>query len=204
VKFIGLSGGIGCGKSTVGGLLADRGAHVIDVDVLSRELQRPEQPLFVRIVDRWGKALIAQDGTLDRGALGRAVFADPAQLAELTAMAADFTEREIVRRALLHDRDDAVVVVEAAMFTRRMYGMGGLVVVDAPVAVAVSRLVGRRGMPEADARARIARQASREERLAGADQVIDNSGGIDQLQPQLDRLWTWIGDLPGATPTLAR
>ena len=98
MKFVGLSGGIGSGKSTVAARLVERGAHVIDADVLSRELQQPGQPLFDQIVARWGPDVVDAEGRLDREALGRIVFADQQQLTELTMMAGPATEQELVRR----------------------------------------------------------------------------------------------------------
>lgn len=203
MKFIGLSGGIGSGKSTVAAKLEARGAHVIDADVLSRELQQPGQPLFDQIVARWGTDILDAAGRLDRGALGRIVFADREQLTELTMMAAPVTEQELVRRALLHRGTDDVVVAEAAMYLSSLYGMKGLVVVDAPVDVAVSRLVQYRGMAEADARARVASQLPRETRLEQADFVIENSSTLDALDDPVRDAWNWIQGLPDATPHIA-
>jgi dephospho-CoA kinase len=203
VKWVGLTGGIGAGKSTVAAGFVERGATVIDADVLSRELQRPGQPLFDQIVARWGDGVLGADGTIDRPALGRIVFADPEQLDELTAMAAPITEQELVDRALRHLGTDDVVVAEAAMYIGPLYGMEGLIVVDAPVEVAVARLVQQRGMPEDDARARVARQLARETRLEHAGFVIDNSGTLADLEPQVEAVWRWIAGLPDATPVRA-
>jgi dephospho-CoA kinase len=202
LKFIGLSGGIGSGKSTVAAKLAARRAHVIDADVLSRDLQQPGQPLFDQIVARWGTGVLDADGRLDRGALGRIVFADRAQLDELTMMAGPVTEQELVRRARLHQGTDDVVVAEAAMYPGPLYGMTGLLVVDAPVEIAVARLVRHRGMPEADARARIASQLPRETRLEHADLVIDNGSTLDALDDAVRGAWDWIWSQPDATPHL--
>ena len=104
--------------------------------MLYAELQQPGQPLFDQIVARWGSDVLDAEGRLDRAALGRIVFADQEQLTELTMMAAPITERELVRRALLHQGTDDVVVAEAAMYVQPMYGMEGLIVVDTPVEVA--------------------------------------------------------------------
>jgi dephospho-CoA kinase len=202
--MVGLTGGIGCGKSTVGALLAERGAEIIDVDVLSRELQLPGQPFFEQIVARWGPGVLDESGQLDRAALGQIVFRDRAQLAELTNMAAPITEVELVRRALVHRGTAAVVVVEAAMFGHHQYGMEGLIVVDTPPELALARLVEQRGMNEDDARNRIASQVPRERRLADADLVIDNHDGPAALRAQIDRAWSWIHELPDATPRVQR
>jgi dephospho-CoA kinase len=176
---------------------------VIDADVLSRDLQQPGQPLFDRIVARWGDGILAGDGTLDRAALGRIVFADAEQLAELTAMAAPVTEQELVDRARRHLGTDDVVVAEAAMYVGPLYGMEGLIVVDTPVEVAVRRLVEQRGMPEDDARARVARQLPREAQLEHAGFVIHNAGPLTDLEPQVEAAWRWIAGLPEATPVRA-
>jgi dephospho-CoA kinase len=200
MKFVGLTGGIGSGKSTVGSLLARRGADVIDVDKLSREMQQPGQPFFDQIVARWGSRVLDPEGRLDRTALGEIVFHDRAQLAELTAMAAPLTENEIVRRACLHLGTDRVVACEAAMYLGRMYGMEGMILVDVPADVAVVRLVSDRGMSEADARARIASQLPRQTRIEHADFVIDNGGGRAALDDAVDAAWEWIAGLPDATP----
>lgn len=204
MKFAGLTGGIGAGKSTVRAGLAGRGVVVLDVDELSRELQEPGRPFYQQIVARWGEPVVGADGRLDRQALAAIVFADRSQLGELTAMAAPLTEQEIVRRALVHLGTDALVVVEAALYLAPMYGMTGLAVVDVPVEVAVSRLVAQRQMSEQDARARIALQPSREVRLEHAGFVVDNSGPLEDLCPQLDQLCVWMQALPDATPTLER
>ena len=176
----------------------------MDVDRISKELQQPGQAFYEAIVARWGPEVVSRDGHLDRPELARIVFSDGQQLKELTAMAAPFTENEIVRRSLEHDGTDRVVVVEAAMYLVPMYGMTGLAVVDAPVELAVSRLVTPRGMSEGDARSRVAAQASREERLQWAGFVVDNSGDPSALEPQIDSLLVWAEAEPDATPSLKR
>ncbi|MGX7679007.1 dephospho-CoA kinase [Jatrophihabitans sp. DSM 45814] len=204
MKFVGLSGGIGSGKSEVGRRLALKGAEVIDVDQLSRELQQPGQPLFDQIVERWGVDILDESGYLDRAALARVVFHDKAQLAEITAMVAPITENEIVRRALLHQGSDDVVIMESAMGNQRMYGQEGLIVTVAPVEIAVSRLVTHRGMNAEDARARVALQLPPEQRVAHADFVIDNAGDLPELDGQVERAWQWIQQTADATPRVER
>jgi dephospho-CoA kinase len=204
VKFIGLTGGIGTGKSTVGAALAARGALVTDVDRISRELQEPGQPFYEAIVARWGPGIVKTDGSLDRPELARIAFSDKKRLRELTMMAAPFTEQEVVRRASEHLGTDRIVVNESAMYSAPMYGMTGLVVVDAPVEIAVARLVGQRHMDEDDARARIAAQSPREIRLQAAGFIIDNGGDAEALQPQIDTLLEWAHAQPDATPTVKR
>ena len=205
MKFVGLTGGIGSGKSTVRAALAARGATTIDVDAVSRALQEPGRPFFEQIVAHWGDVVVADDGRLDRAALAEIVFSDREQLGVLTGMAAPLTEAEVVRIASEHlDDPGAVVVVEAALYLAPMYGMSGLVVVDAPVEVAIARLVDDRGMNDADARARIASQLPREQRLEHADYVVHNDGSIEALEAQVDALLDWIRQQPDAVPTLER
>ena len=204
MKFVGLAGGIGSGKSTVGARLAARGALVIDVDQVSRELQEPGAPVYEQIVARWGDGVLDGDRRLDRAALSRIVFADRDQLIELTMMAAPHTEEAVVGRAATCLGTDRVAVMETAMSLAPMYGMEGMCLVDAPAEVAIARLVAHRGMSEDDARARLANQLPRETRLEHADFVIDNSGDVGALEDQIEQAWTWIHGLPDATPKLAR
>jgi dephospho-CoA kinase len=203
MKFVGVGGGIGSGKSTVSAALTRRGAHVIDVDQISRDVQRAGTPVFDDIVARWGNAVVGTDGELDREALGRIVFADAEELAVLTGkITGPAIETALIERALTHLHTDNVVVLEAATILgglHRIYGMEGVIHVDVPAETALSRLVAR-GMPQADARARMARQISREIRLDHADLVIDNSGSLQELEPQVDAAWTWIASLPDAVP----
>jgi len=205
VKFFGVSGGIGSGKSTVLTALGARGAATIDIDAVNRALQEPGQPLFVRIVERWGGDVVGPDGRLDRPALSAIAFADRGALAELTGMAAPLIEREVVQQASVHvDDPDAVVAVESALYLQPMYGMSGMVVVDVPVEVAVHRLVEARGMSEVDARARVASQIPREVRLEHADHVVHNDGTLDSLDGEIASLLDWIREQPAAVPALDR
>jgi dephospho-CoA kinase len=203
VKLVGLAGGIGTGKSTVGRLLAERGAHVVDVDQISREVQQPGNPVFDQIVARWGPEVVAGNGQLDREALGRIVFADREELGALTLMTGDAIAAEVVRRAEAHLGTDGVVVVEAAMMPggkNKIYGLEGVIVVDAPPEVTVARLVRERGMSEDDATTRVQAQQPREQRLADADHVVDNAGSPEQLAAAVERAWAWIATTPDATP----
>ena len=203
MKFVGVGGGIGSGKSTVSAALAVRGAYVIDVDDISRQVQRSGTPAFRAIVERWGSQVVAPNGELDRVALGRIVFADAAELAVLTAsITGPAIEAVLLERACDHLGTDDVVVVEAALILggdRRMYGMEGVIHVDVSPETAVVRLVAR-GMDEDDARARLAKQVGRQARLQQADFVIDNSGSLDALEAQVDAVWRWIASLPDAVP----
>lgn len=196
MKLIGLTGGIGAGKSTVSTKLAERGAVVVDADAITRELQRPGEPVFEAIVERFGEGVVAQDGALDRQALADIVFNDKAALADLNMLTHPAVGKEIADRVAAQADTDHVVVLDVPLMVESgMYAVAGLIVVDCPVEESLRRLVTYRDMGEADARARMARQASREERLAKADFVVDNAGSPDELDAQIDELWAWIEGL---------
>jgi len=196
--LIGLTGGIGAGKSTVSSALRDRGALVIDADAITRELQQPGQPVFDAMVERFGRGILQDDGSLDRQAVADLVFPDPAALADLNAIVHPAVGATIAERLQSATGTDAIVILDVPLLVESgRDDMGGTIVVDCDPEIAVQRLVEQRGFSEADARARIARQASREERLARADFVVDNTGSLAALEPQLDALWTWILSLRG-------
>lgn len=187
---IGLTGGIGSGKSTVSSLLRDRGAVVIDYDLLAREVVEPGQPALAEIAARFGDGVLRPDGTLNRPALGAIVFADDAARRDLEAI----THPAIRRRAEemeLAAGPRAVVVHDNPLLVE----MGAaqhcdvVLVVDVPEQVQIERLARGRGMSEPDAAARIAAQAPRVERLAAADHVIDNSGTKNELVRTVGGLW---------------
>ena len=197
VLVIGLTGGIGSGKSTVSALLAEKGAVVVDADAIVREVQQPGTPVFEAMVERFGAGIVAGDGSLDRAAVADTVFGDPDALADLNAIVHPAVGAEIVRRMeALADTDEVVVLdVPLLVESKNTYPVAGLLVVDVDPEVAVERLVEHRGMREADVRARMARQAARDERLARADRVIDNSGTLDDLRAQVDAAWEWVEGL---------
>ena len=195
--LVGLTGGIGSGKSTVSALLAERGAVILDADAVARELQRAGQPVLGAMIERFGDEMLTEDGELDRPRLAALVFADPAALADLNALVHPAVGVELVRRIEAARGTDAVVVLDSPLLAEHPRdGMSATIVVDVPIETAVERLVHQRGMTEADARARIARQISREQRLATADRVIDNSGDRPALEAQVDELWAWLQTLP--------
>jgi dephospho-CoA kinase len=198
--LVGLTGGIGSGKSTVSAMLAERGALVIDADLVTREVQQPAQPLLAKLAERFGDVL-TPDGALDRVRLAAIAFADDQALKDLNAIVHPVVRAEIMRRVReLRDTDRLVVLDVPLLVEGHTYGARAIVVVDTPVDVAVQRLVMFRGMSEADARARIGRQATREERLAVADRVIDNSGDEAALAEQVDEVWTWMQSVPPVPP----
>jgi len=202
---VGLTGGIGSGKSTVSAALAARGAALLDADTVTRSLQEPGRPVFDAMVARFGPGIVGPDGTLDRAAVAAIVFDDEAALADLNGIVHPAVGAELRRMLAARAHSDGIVVLDIPLLTEGArggkpprYPISGVIVVDAPIDVAVERLVAQRGFTRQDARARVARQASRTERVALADLVIDNSGDREQLERQIDRAWTWIGDLPTA------
>jgi len=182
-------------------MLARRGAVVVDADQIARQLAAPTGACFTPIVEHFGPAVVREDGTLDRAAIAARVFNDPAQLAALNAITHPAIAQAIrTRLADLAARPEAgtPVVLDIALLnaaTRDWYGLAAVVVVDAPVEVAVARLVEKRGMSEDDARARVRAQVSREDRRQLADVVVDNSGSREQLEARIDALWDWLQDL---------
>lgn len=195
---MGLTGGIGSGKSTVAALLAARGAVVIDADAIVRELQAPGGEAYVGIVERFGPGVVAADGTLDRPALAAIVFADDAARVDLQALTWPLVGRVMAERMAAQAETDNVVVLDIPLLAergRRAYPVAGVIVVDCEVDVAVARLVEHRGFTEEDARARVAAQITREERRAIADVVIDNGGSRADLEPQVAQAWEWIEGL---------
>ncbi len=197
---VGLTGGIGSGKSTVARMLAERGAVVVDADMVAREVMAPGGPAHGPVVERFGKAVVAGDGTLDRAALAALVFGDDEARADLNRIVHPAVGQEVLRRveAVAAREPDAVVVLDVPLLAevgRDRYPVAGVLVVDTPVDLAVARLVDGRGFTEDDARARVASQASREERRAIADLVLDNDGDLDHLRDEVDRAWSWIQGL---------
>jgi dephospho-CoA kinase len=201
MKLVGLTGGIGAGKSSVSSRLRARGAVVVDADVVTRELQQPGTEVFAAMVARFGDGILAADGTLDRQRLADIVFNDPEELKALNAIVHPAVGVEIFRQMEAQTATDNVVVLDIPLLVEGgRYKVGGVLVVDTPVDVAVRRLVTQRGFDEADARARIANQVSREDRVAKADFVVDNGGTPAELDEQVDKAWAWIQTLPEWAP----
>ncbi len=188
--LVGLTGGIGSGKSTVSAMLAQRGAIVIDGDAVVRELQQPGSPVVEAIAARF-EGVVGDDGHLDRSALAAIVFNDAAALADLNGIVHPPLGEEIGRRIDVERATDHVVVLDLPLLTERPRSdLDAIIVVDADLETAIERLAKSRGMGEADARARMASQASREQRLAIATHVLDNSGDVEALESQVDAVWT--------------
>ena len=200
MKIFGLTGGIACGKSTVSALLTERGAKVIDADQIARDVVLPGKPAYEDIVETFGKGVLAADGTLDRPALGRIVFADEKARARLNAIthpriAQETAQRFQAERAagtqiLIYD---AALLVETGGY--KMYE--ALIVVSARPEIQIQRLIARDGISEEEAGQKIAAQLPLEEKEAVADYVIDNSGTLEELKTQVDALWTSLGERAG-------
>ena len=195
--IVGLTGGIGSGKSTVSAALAERGAVIVDADAIVREVQQPGSPVLQQLAERFGAHVIAADGSLDRAAVAAIVFSDPDALKALNAIVHPAVAAEMNRRVLAERDTDRVVVMDIPLLTENpREGLQGVIVVDVPSETQVERLVRFRGFAEDDARARIAKQATREQRLATASFTVDNSGSLEDLAPQIERLWQWLRSLP--------
>lgn len=189
---VGLTGGIGSGKSEVSRRLAAHGALVVDADVIAREVVEPGTPGLAEIVDAFGPEVLQPDGSLDREALAQRVFADVGLRAKLNAIVHPRVGERMaaLERAARADGNPVVVFdVPLIAENRLAAGFDVVVVVDVPPDAQRERLVRLRGMTMQQAEARIAAQASREERLAIADIVIDNSGPLAGLDRKVDSLW---------------
>jgi dephospho-CoA kinase len=199
VILVGLTGGIGAGKSTVSAMLAERGAIIVDADQIARDLQSPGSPVLDSMAERFGRNIIREDGSLDRAAVAAIVFNDEAALKDLNGIVHPAMQSEIQRQIDEHRSTERVVVLDFPLLGENpRKGLAATIVVDIPVDVAVRRLVDQRGMDEDDARARINSQISRDERLATATHVIDNGGDRESLTAQVDELWQQLLELPHA------
>jgi dephospho-CoA kinase len=195
---VGLTGGIGSGKSSVSQRLAALGAVVIDADQVARQVVEPGTPGLAAIVDTFGPGVLRADGALDRAALAAVVFADERALAQLNAITHPLIRLGVKAAedaAVEAGGDDLIVVHDVPLLAeglRTSTEFDVVVVVDVPVETQVERLTGPRGMPEDQARARIAAQATRDQRLAVADIVIDNSGTPADLDHRVAEVWTGL------------
>lgn len=188
--LVGLTGGIGSGKSTVARLFAERGAVVIDADAIVRDLQAPGGAVLAAMVEHFGSGILTADGTLDRQRVADLVFGDDEQLKALNALVHPEVGAEIARRLEAAAATDEVVILDVPLLVESgRDDMAALVVVDTDPEIAVDRLVRHRGMAAADARARMARQATRADRRARATHVVTNDGDEADLPRQIDAIW---------------
>lgn len=189
---VGLTGGIGAGKSAAADLFEAHGAVLIDADRIAREVVEPGAPAYQPLIDRFGSDIVDAEGRIDRPALAAVVFSDPEALADLNAITHPAIGAEMARRKDAAAGTDAVVLLDIPLLKaahRETMSLDAVVVVDAPVETALDRLVEMRGMARADAEARMAAQVSREERLSGADFVVDNSKDLVHLGNEVERVW---------------
>lgn len=195
-RVIGLTGGIGSGKSTVAAMLAELGAERIDADAIARELVEPGQPALAEIERAFGREVLEPDGRLDRKKLAARVFTDAPARARLNAILHPRIAIETARRiGEARARDAKVVVYEAALLVENGIhrALDGLIVVSAPPEAQVARAVARDGMSEAEARARVSAQAPLEAKLAAATWVVDNGGSREATLAQVAALWPKLG-----------
>lgn len=202
--LVGLTGGIGAGKSTVSTLLAEYGAVIVDADQIARDLQLPGSPVLDQMAERFGHHIIGDDGSLDRAAVAAIVFgeSDDAKqaLADLNGIVHPAMQDEIKRQIAEQSDTDRVVVLDFPLLGENPRDdIRATVVVDVPADIAVERLVEFRGMDEDDARKRIVSQISREDRLATATHVVDNSGDLGQLRDEIAGLWAELSVLRDAS-----
>ena len=191
--LIGLTGGIGCGKSEVSRLLADRGAIIVDADLIVRELQQPGGEIFNKIIEMFGPSVVAEDGSLNRGAVANEVFKDKEVLKKLNELIHPVVRRVMNERVKSYSDTSKIVVLDIPLLVENpREGLDGVVVVDLDPEIAVARIVDQRKMNIDDARARVANQSSREQRKAIANFLIDNSGDRKALILQVEAAWSWI------------
>lgn len=188
--MVGLTGGVGAGKSTVSQMLADHGAVIVDADAIARAVVEPGTPGFQEVLDAFGDEVLYYDGMLDRKALAALVFRDPVARGKLESIIHPLVRQQSDLMTALAD-DDAIVVHDVPLLaeTGRTEAYDVIVVVDAPEDVRIARLLHSKGWDVAAAKDRIAAQSSSAQRLAIADEVVENTGDIAELQIQVDALW---------------
>jgi len=195
---VGLTGGIGSGKSTVADLLVGHGATLIDADAVAREVVAPDGPAYRPLIDRFGSTIVDAAGQIDRPKLAKLVFGHPEALADLNAITHPAIGVEMITRKDSFADTDDIVVMDIPLLKsihRETLSLAAVVVVDTPTELALERLVTLRGMSRADAEARIGFQIDRATRLDGADLVIDNSTDHDHLRREVDRVWSALVEL---------
>jgi dephospho-CoA kinase len=192
---VGLTGGIGSGKSAVADLLVEWGAVLIDADRVARDVVAPGGPAYQPLVDRFGTEILEADGSIDRKALAAVAFADEESRLALNAITHPAIGISMIQQRNALAETDDIVVLAIPLLTalhRETVKLDKVVVVDAPTDVALERLLSQRGFDRADAEARIRAQISREERVKEADYVLDNSGDRAALAARVAELWDWL------------
>ncbi len=195
---VGLTGGIGAGKSTGADLLVGHGARLVDADLVAREVVAPGGPAYQPVIDRFGPGVVDAAGLIDRPKLAELVFGHPEALTDLNAITHPAIGVEMIARKDRFAGTNQIVVMDIPLLKsvhREMLALAAVIVVDTPTELALERLVTSRGMARADAEARIGSQIDRRDRLDGADLVIDNSGDHDHLLGEVDRIWAALVDL---------
>jgi dephospho-CoA kinase len=187
--MVGLTGGIGSGKSTVAGMLAQRGAIVVDADAIAREVVEPGTPTLAKLVERFGADILTPDGALDRAALAAKAFVDDETRKELEAITHPAIGEEFLRR-IAEAPEGSIVLHDVPLLVESKRGIeyAAVIVVEAPLEVRLDRLEGR-GVPRDDAQRRISLQAGDEERRKVATWVVDNTGDLAALEAQLEPIW---------------
>ena len=187
--MVGLTGGIGAGKSTVAALLAQRGAIVIDADAIAREVVEPGKPALEKLVERFGPEILQPDGSLDRPRLGAIAFVDAETKKDLEAITHPAIGELFLQR-VAEAAPGSVVVHDVPLLveSKRGFEYAAVIVVEAPLEVRLDRLEAR-GVPRDDARRRIELQASDEDRRKVATWIVDNSGDLDALDRQIEKIW---------------
>ena len=189
---VGLTGNIGAGKSTVAELLVARGAYLVDADKVAREVVEPGAPAYLALVERFGTGILDGDGRIDRPKLAESAFQGPESVADLNAIVHPAIGLAMIEGKDAHQGTDAIVVMDIPLlkeFHRELLALDAVIVVDVSPEVRLERLTTHRGMAEQDVRARMAAQPTRQERLEGADFVIDNSDDAAHLAEEVDKVW---------------
>ena len=190
---IGLTGGIGSGKSTAAAGFVTHGAALIDADQIVRDLQQPGEKVFEEMLSKWGSDILASDGQLDRQLIANIVFSNPEELTVLNEIVHPAVREEMTNRRQVYLDTDNTVILEIPLLVESGYrNFDAIVVVDVDTEIAVERLVKYRSFEEEDARKRIEKQVSRKSRTEIADYVIENNTSIEAFEGEINKCWDWI------------
>ena len=198
--MVGLTGGIGSGKSTVAAMLVARGAVVVDADLIARQVVAPGTPALEKLVERFGPEILRADGSLDRAALAERAFVTEESKHDLEAITHPAIGEEFLRQVAAAP-EDGIVVHDVPLLVESTRGLqyDAVIVVEAPTVARLDRLE-RRGIPRADAERRMTMQASNEDRRAVATWVLDNSGDVAALEAQVEKVWAELQERAKQTP----